>query len=109
MSNEMKRDVFNDALAYVPVGREYDPVSDDAAGDLRSSLSVRYAAAFPDDLPVIPAYVAEYIDDMKSKGKDIWDAIHYWRRMSDIDEYMEDNSETFARAWLDGYEIILTN
>lgn len=57
------------------------------------------------ELPVIPNYVAEYIDDMKSKGKDIWDAIHYLHRSSAIDEYMEDNSEVFARAWLDGYMV----
>jgi hypothetical protein len=53
MSNETKRDVFDDALAYAPVGREYDPVNDDEAGDLRSCLSERYAAALPDDLPVV--------------------------------------------------------
>lgn len=57
------------------------------------------------ELPAIPHYVADYIDDMKSKGNDIWDAVHYLHRSSAIDEYMEDNSETFARAWLDGYTV----
>ncbi|WP_225422246.1 hypothetical protein [Lacticaseibacillus paracasei] len=66
MSNETKRDVFDDALAYAPVGREYDPVNDDEAGDLRSCLSARYDAALPDDLPVIPKEVGEYIQWGKS-------------------------------------------
>lgn len=54
------------------------------------------------ELPVIPDYVAEYINYMKSSGRDIWDAIHYPYRSNDIGEYMEDNSETFARAWVLG-------
>ena len=57
------------------------------------------------ELPVIPYYVDEYINYMKSSGRDIWDAIHYPLRSNNISEYMEDNSETFARAWLDGYEV----
>lgn len=32
-------------------------------------------------------------------------AIKYWLREDEIDEYMEDNSEKFARAWLDGYQV----
>lgn len=58
-----------------------------------------------DDLPVVPRTIAEYINEMKSEGKDIWDAMHYLLRPKNVDEYMEDNSETFARAWLDGYEV----
>jgi len=57
------------------------------------------------ELPVIPNYVAEYIDYMKSSYRDIWDAIHYPFRSNKVDKYMEDNSETFARAWLDGYTV----
>lgn len=57
------------------------------------------------ELPVIPKDVAEYIDYMKSSYRDIWDAIHYPFRSNKVDKYMEDNSETFARAWLDGYVV----
>ena len=57
------------------------------------------------ELPVIPDYAAEYIDYMKSSGRDIWDAMHYPFRSNNISKYMEDNSETFARAWLDGYMV----
>lgn len=58
-----------------------------------------------DELPVIPNCVAEYIDYMKSSYRDIWDAIHYPFRSDKVDKYMEDDSETFARAWLDGYVV----
>lgn len=61
------------------------------------------------DLPVIPDYVDDYINYMKSSGRDIWDAIHYPYRSNDISEYMEDNSETFARAWLNGYQVEAEN
>ena len=57
------------------------------------------------ELPVIPDYVAEYINYMKSSYRDIWDAIQYPLRSNNVSKYMEDNSETFARAWLDGYEV----
>ncbi|WP_172639692.1 DUF1642 domain-containing protein [Lactiplantibacillus plantarum] len=71
----------------------YWPIADDV-------FKEKYAG-----LPVIPNYVAEYIENMKSSHRDILEAIHYWLRTSDIDEYMEDNSETFVRAWLDGYVV----
>lgn len=57
------------------------------------------------ELPVIPNYAAEYIDYMKSSYRDIWDAIHYPFRSNKVDKYMEDNSETFARAWIDWYVV----
>jgi len=58
------------------------------------------------ELPVIPRFVADYIRLMKEiKEKSLGDAIKYWLREDDIDEYMEDNSEIFARAWLDGYQL----
>ncbi|WP_436707962.1 hypothetical protein [Lactiplantibacillus plantarum] len=39
---------------------------------------------------------------MKSSYRDIWDAINYPFKSDNINKYMEGNSETFARAWLDG-------
>lgn len=93
MSNETKRDVFNDALAYAPVGREYDPVNDDEAGDLRSCLSARYDAALPDDLPVIPKAVGEWLTWCKERGHSLKDALDGETRVSEV---------TFARAWVLG-------
>lgn len=57
------------------------------------------------ELPAIPRFVADYIRLMKLKGKTLGDAIKYWLREDDIDEYIEDDSEAFARAWLDGYQV----
>ena len=93
MSNETKQDVFDDALAYAPVGREYDPVNDDEAGDLRSCLSARYAAALPDDLPVIPKAVGEWLTWCKRKHHSLKDGLDGETRVSE---------DVFARAWLLG-------
>ena len=57
------------------------------------------------ELPVIPQYVAEYIEHMKSIHCDIWDAVHYLVRPDTVDNYMKDSPETFARAWLDDYVV----
>jgi len=92
MNNETKRDVFK-IIADKCTGYDYE---------LYNQYLNQYDDALPDNLPVIPDYVAEYINYMKSSGRDIWDAIHYPLRSNNIGEYMEDNSETFARAWLLG-------
>ncbi|MEQ6366467.1 DUF1642 domain-containing protein [Lactiplantibacillus plantarum] len=57
------------------------------------------------ELPVIPKNVAEYIKYRKSSRCNIWDAMHDFFREDKVDKYMEDNSETFVRAWLDGYTV----
>lgn len=107
MKNETKRDVFDDALTYVPVGREYDPVNDDEVGDLRSFLSARYAAAIPDDLPVIPKEIDEHIRWCKGEGGvgNVSDAMDYAHGDVASWIYDERNSDTFARAWLDRYVV----
>lgn len=105
MRYETKRDVFNDALAYAPVGTEYEPVNDDEAGDLRSCLSARYDAALPDDLPVIPKEVGEYIERQK-KGSTLRSAIIAATDFHAVDDEEADwifyHSDTFALAWLLG-------
>ena len=115
MSNETKQDVFDDALAYVPVGREYDPVNDYDAGDLRSCLSACYAAALPDNLPTLPRIIGEYLKDSKLAHNGISFLFQVGNHaMSDyriafenwaftgksFDEY--EKGDTFARAWLLG-------
>lgn len=61
------------------------------------------------ELPVIPIFVDKYIKEMKSEGKGLVDALgrvlEHWLVEDDIDEYIGNNSETFARAWLDGYQV----
>ncbi|KID41020.1 hypothetical protein LbDm2_2851 [Levilactobacillus brevis] len=58
-----------------------------------------------EQLPVIPRYVSEFIRTLKSQNHDIWYATHYSKVSSETYSYMEDNSETFVRAWLDGYQV----
>lgn len=106
--NETKRDVFNDALAYVPVGREYDPVNDNEAGDLSSCLSARYAAALPDDLPVIPESVSDLLVAQKQYYRplsNVLGPVHelgVMRQQSSNPSlnWVANHENEFARAWV---------
>lgn len=56
----------------------------------------------------IPQFVADYIEFKKSYDFHVYGAMrviedHYDKRVSDW--FYEENIETFARAWLDGYEV----
>ena len=69
MSNETKRDVFDKAV------NELEDVLPDTAlfgneyiADLVGEIRARYDAALPDDLPVVPKKIGEYIERQK-QGK----------------------------------------
>lgn len=54
--------------------------------------------------PVVPQFVADFISEQKKQGHTLSYSID--ASMSDrVVEWYWDNSELFARAWLDGYEI----
>lgn len=56
--------------------------------------------------PVVPKFVAEWIEKYKKQGKTLYmamDAIHY--SSHPCRDWFEVNQDTFARAWLDDYEI----
>lgn len=56
----------------------------------------------------IPQVVAEKIEYFKKSGDwDLFQAMDYMFGKKEIKEWLEDknNQETFARAWLDGYEV----
>lgn len=96
MSNDTKRDVFETA-------------ADECAGlndEIYERYLKEYDAALPDNLPVIPDYVAEYID-MKKHNDDVIqagiDAIEYSEGSIELTTWIEGNGDDFARAWLDGY------
>lgn len=58
------------------------------------------------DLPVIPRYVADYIQEGKELGCDLGTAMTVKTELlKGIRDYIKNNEETFARAWLDGYKI----
>lgn len=104
MSNETKRDVFEDALRaleeFGEEGSSWEMAYDD--------LSARYAAAFPDNLPVIPKEIGEYIKRQK-QGSTLRSAIIAATDFHAVDDEEADwifyHSDTFARAWLDGHQI----
>lgn len=59
------------------------------------------------ELPVIPKYVAEYIDMLKNNTDVIQagiDAIEYSKGSIELTAWIEENGDTFARAWLDGFQ-----
>ena len=93
MSNETKRDVFEDALRaleeFGEQGSSWEMAYDD--------LSARYSAASddttPDDMPVIPKDVSEWLTWCKRKHHLLKDALDGETRVSE---------DAFARAWLLG-------
>lgn len=56
---------------------------------------------------VIPQFVADCIIARKGVGDTLIQAIEFYDELNNIKEYdwINDNSDLFARAWLDGYEV----
>ncbi|OAU76068.1 DUF1642 domain-containing protein [Lacticaseibacillus rhamnosus] len=95
MSNETKQDVFNALMADMSHGSE--------------QWRARYDAAFPDNLPVIPKAVGEWLRNCKRQGLLITRAMS--GRGGKINEVMpievvhwiagsQSRNDTFARAWV---------
>ena len=59
--------------------------------------------------PVVPKFVAEWIEYAKKKGDSLAISFKPWNlygvEYSKADRWIEDNQETFARAWIYGYEV----
>ena len=53
----------------------------------------------------IPQIVADYLEKCKEEGLRLWHAIDIEDCPVDIFPYLSTNMETFARAWLDDYEV----
>jgi hypothetical protein len=88
MSNETKRDVLKKALDFfVMSGIER---STNYGMEKHQYLS-EYDAALPDDLPVIPEAVGEWLTWCKGRGHSLKDALDGETRVSE---------DTFARAWV---------
>ena len=102
---ETRTDVFDAAASfvetYVKNGQSY-----------ADSIRARYAAALPDDLPVIPKAVGEYIkrwkDDLLTEPLFvIFLTIQHNINIDNppdvkAEDWIIDHGDTFARAWLDG-------
>lgn len=115
MSNETKQDVFDDALRALEEFGEQGSSWEIAYDD----LSARYAAALPDDLPVIPKVVADWIEKCKHDGVSVGYMLCYERQPEKVRDWIELTNGTYefnqkryteyqdlvARAWLDGYVV----
>ncbi|MGG5338529.1 hypothetical protein IGJ48_001223 [Enterococcus pernyi] len=59
--------------------------------------------------PVVPQFVADWIEYAKKKGDSLRDSFKPWNlygvEYSKADRWIDDNQETFAQAWLSGYEV----
>ena len=55
----------------------------------------------------VPQFVADWIENSKEIGRDLQDAMNSSLINKQVDRwlYTKNNKETFARAWLDGYEV----
>lgn len=106
MSNETKQDVFERALTEW-YGLVYDVgvQGEEAYGYCEfdgtiSKYEKDYDDALPDDLPVIPKAVGEYIEDAKASRYELLDAMTKWTLDQPVFDWIHDNSDPFARAWL---------
>ena len=97
MSNETKRDVFEDTVDTLHV-------MDGAPDDYCKKLLDRYAGALPDDLPAIPKAVGEIL--RSAHGQDdllgVLDTAKNGHKVSETLAWIIANQNTFARAWLLG-------
>ncbi|MCB4211180.1 DUF1642 domain-containing protein [Lactiplantibacillus plantarum] len=63
------------------------------------------------ELPVIPHYVAKYINMAKNNQTRLNDlniaaiVAEYGGVIAELASWIDKNSDTFARAWLDGYQV----
>lgn len=92
MNNETKRDVFEVALNHATKTGWVD----------YGQLSDRYATALPDNLPVIPKAIGEYIEDAKASHYELLEAMTKWTLDQPVIDWIHDNSDTFALAWVLG-------
>lgn len=119
MSNETKRDVFEKALnEWDDLVHECGLQGEEAYGYCEFDLTLSkykkdYDDALPDDLPVIPKVVGEYIQWGKSYDIQLYmmysfKFIHsqgFKKLTDDVESWIISSSDIFARAWLDGYKV----
>lgn len=116
MSNETKRDVFNDLveeLADAYIALDGEGLGDDLTNEDKQAYLKDYDNALPDDLPVIPkavAYAIEWFQQNDETIGEVWrnlyeDVDDDWQeapQLREAEEWMLDNQDTFTRAWVLG-------
>lgn len=101
--NESK---ITDEQAWNKVAEAYP----ESAQSLRNTLdNAVFGKTGEHQKPVVPKFVAEWIEYAKKKGDSLAISFKPWNlygvEYSKADRWIEDNQETFARAWIDGYEV----
>lgn len=116
MSNETKQDVFDEVRYkfrnFKNEHRHGMYASPDSIDHYLSDALKRYAAALPDDLPVIPELIGKYLKMWKHDHGDLFQAFDEgtsasldgtkWESVQDWFSDAKDSFETFARAWVLG-------
>lgn len=78
-------------------------------GELARQIFIEDLKQLDEPKPVkVKQFVADWIEYFKKTGDwDLFQAMDYLFEKKEIREWLEDknNQETFARAWLDGYEV----
>jgi len=118
MSNETKRDVFEGLLESYMYSEDIviDEISTDGVadrlnlGNIIASTRDRYAAALPDDLPVIPKAVGDVIKIHKEYAHSLLDifgslsvyGVSRTEPAQDYNAWIVHHPNAFARAWVLG-------
>ena len=115
MSNETKRDVFEDLveeLANAYIALDGEGIGEDLTNEDKQAYLKDYDNALPDDLPVLPELIGKYLKMWKHDHGDLFQAFDggtsecldgtKWGSVQDWFNYAQDSFEIFARAWVLG-------
>lgn len=86
--------VWSYMLRHNMLDENIDWVTEDVITDLLEKPKVK-----------LPKFVAEYLEKCKEEGLKLGLAVVFEDCPFDVFKYLLNNMETFARAWLDGYDI----
>lgn len=103
MSNETKRDVFEDLveeLANAYIALDGEGIGHELTNEDKQAYLKDYDNALPDDLPVIPKAVGRMITKMKPTCNSILGS--QYRDYGKDHRWIINHYDTFARAWLLG-------
>ena len=119
MSNETKRDVFEDLveeLANAYIALDGEGIGEDLTNEDKQAYLKDYDNALPDDLPVIPKAQSDWIKQWEANDGSLFSALDYETTPVEVAKtfrvwggYTDENKDkwlklqnTFARAWLLG-------